>query len=165
MKEVLSQYAAYNLWANQKLITLVLGLDESKQDELVKSSFPGLKQTLLHIWDAENIWWQRMKLQERIIVPSENFKGTMKDLVNELNQQSRQWYDWVVASTESSLDHVFHYYNKEKEHFKMPIYQMLHHVFNHGTYHRGQLINMLRQLGMEKLPSTDFSTWTRTLKK
>ena len=34
MKEILSQYAAYNLWANQKLITLVLGLDESKQDEL-----------------------------------------------------------------------------------------------------------------------------------
>ena len=41
---------------------------------------------------------------------------------------------------------------------------MLHHVFNHGTYHRGQLINMLRQLGVEKLPQTDFSVWTRSQK-
>jgi uncharacterized damage-inducible protein DinB len=34
--------------------------------------------------------------------------------------------------------------------FQQPIYQMLLHVFNHGTYHRGQLINMLRQLGVYK---------------
>jgi uncharacterized damage-inducible protein DinB len=165
MKELLKQYAAYNIWASQRIMDIIIGLPEEKQLAEVPSSFSSLYKTVLHMLDAENIWWQRMKLQERILVPSENFKGTMKDLVNELNQQSRQWHDWVAASTESSLDHVFHYYNKEKEHFKMPIYQMLHHVFNHGTYHRGQLINMLRQLGVEKLPQTDFSAWTRTHKK
>ncbi|MGZ3851281.1 MAG: DinB family protein [Flavisolibacter sp.] len=38
---------------------------------------------------------------------------------------------------------------------------MLLHAFNHGTYHRGQLVNMLRQLGVDKIPGTDFIAWSR----
>jgi len=43
----------------------------------------------------------------------------------------------------------------------MPVYQMLQHVFNHATYHRGQLVTMLRQLGQDKIPDTDFYTYCR----
>jgi len=164
MKELLQQYAAYNVWANQRIMDIILGLPEEKQLQTVPSSFDSLYKTVLHMLDAENIWWQRMKLEERINIPSEHFKGTMKELAHTLQQQSKQWEEWVKATPESSLDHVFHYYNRKKEFFKMPIYQMLHHVFNHSTYHRGQLVNMLRQLGTEKVPSTDFSFWT-SLKK
>ena len=102
-----------------------------------------------------------MKLSERIVVPSESFKGTMKELATTLLQQSKQWEEWVSNASDLSLDHVFQYQNVKREQFKMPIYQMLHHVFNHGTYHRGQLVNMLRQLGIEKIPQTDFSLWSR----
>jgi uncharacterized damage-inducible protein DinB len=38
---------------------------------------------------------------------------------------------------------------------------MLLHLFNHGTYHRGQLVTMLRELGIEKIPPTDFIVWSR----
>ena len=111
--------------------------------------------------DADSIWWQRMKMNERINIPSENFNGTMKEVTDGLLQQSKLWEEWVSNASDLSLDHVFQYYNTKKEHFKMPVYQMLHHVFNHGTYHRGQLVNMLRQLDVEKIPSTDFSFWSR----
>lgn len=164
MKELLKLYAAYNIWATQRIMDSILSLPEEKQLAEVPSSFNSLYKTVLHMLDAESIWWQRMKLQERIIIPSENFKGTMPELANNLSQQSKQWKDWVDSAPESSLDHVFQYYNKKKEHFKLPIYQMLHHVFNHGTYHRGQLINMLRQLGVEKVPQTDFSFWIQSKK-
>lgn len=161
MKEILSRFAAYNLWANQKIMETILTLPEEKQKTEVPSSFSNLYRTVLHMWDAETAWWQRMKLQERIIIPSENFIGTMRDVVNGLNQQNQQWLDWVSNSTDNALDHVFQYQNSKKEQFKQPIYQMVLHVFNHGTYHRGQLINMLRQLGIEKLPQTDFIVWSR----
>jgi uncharacterized damage-inducible protein DinB len=59
---------------------------------------------------------------------------------------------------------VFHYQNTKKEQFKQPIYQVLLHMFNHSTYHRGQLVTMLRQLGVQKLPSTDFIVWSRRKK-
>lgn len=161
MKELLKQYAAYNIWASQKILDIILALPEEKQLAEVPSSFASLFKTVLHMLDAESIWWQRMKLQERIVVPSESFTGSMQELASTLLQQSRQWEEWVASASDLSLEHVFQYYNNKKEHFKMPVYQMIHHVFNHGTYHRGQLINMLRQLGVEKLPQTDFSLWSR----
>ncbi len=164
MKELLKQYAAYNIWASQRIIDVILAMPEEKQLVEVPSSFNSLYKTVLHMWDAESGWWQRMKMQERVIFPSENFKGNMQEMTSALLQQSRQWEEWVSSASDLSLDHVFQYYNNKKEHFKTPVYQMIHHVFNHGTYHRGQLVNMLRQLGQEKVPATDFVMWTRQKK-
>lgn len=161
MKELLKQMAAYNIWANQKLIDLILSLPEEKQKQDLPSSFKSLIQTMLHMLDAESIWWQRLKLSERITRPSENFKGSMKDIADSLLIQNKQWEDWVNNASDMALEHVFQYFNVKKESFKQPIYQMLLHVFNHGTYHRGQLVNMLRQLGVEKIPATDFIVWSR----
>ena len=161
MKELLVQFAAYNTWANQKLTELILSLPEEQQQKEVTSSFNSLYKTILHMWDTESSWWQRMKLHERIIVPSENFKGSMQDVVNGLIHQSRQWEEWVGHASDLSIAHVFQYQNSRKEHFKQPIFQMILHVFNHGTYHRGQLVTILRQLGVEKIPQTDFIVWSR----
>ena len=161
MKELLKQFATYNIWANQKIFDVILSLPEEEQKQEVPSSFKSLYITVLHMWDAESTWWQRMKLHERIIIPSENFKGSMQDVINGLLQQNRQWQEWVNNATEAALEHVFQYQTTKKELFKQPIYQMLLHVFNHGTYHRGQLVNILRQLGIEKIPQTDFIVWSR----
>lgn len=161
MKILLQQFAKYNIWANQKIMEVILALPDEKQIAEMPSSFNSLNKTVLHMWDAESAWWQRMKLHERLIIPSENFNGTMKDVVNGLMQQSDQWLDWINNASDIALDHVFQYQNSKREQFKQPIYKMLLHVFNHGTYHRGQLINMLRQLGLEKLPQTDFVVWSR----
>jgi len=49
MKEVFEQYAAYNLWANEKLLNVVLPLDEKLQQQTVESSFSSLHSTFLHI--------------------------------------------------------------------------------------------------------------------
>lgn len=164
MKELLKQYATYNTWATRRILDIILAMPEEKQMTKLASSFTSLFKTVLHMLDAENIWWQRMKMNERISIPSENFNGTMKEVADGLLQQSKLWEEWVSNASDLSLDHVFQYYNTKKEHFKMPVYQMLHHVFNHSTYHRGQLVNMLRQLGVEKIPQTDFSLWTRSKK-
>lgn|SRR5215203_953009 len=161
MKELLSQLAAYNIWANHKLLEIILALPEEKQRQEVPSSFRSLYTTVFHMWDAESIWWQRMKLHERITRPSDNLNSSMKDVSSGLLQQNQQWQEWVDTTTEPMLDHVFQYYSQKKESFKQPTFQMMLHVFNHGTYHRGQLVNMLRQLGIEKIPQTDFIVWSR----
>ena len=78
MKELLKQMAAYNVWAHKKIMDVVLALPEEKQKAEIPSSFSSLEKTMLHMWDAESIWWQRMKLDERLVIPSENFKKTTK---------------------------------------------------------------------------------------
>lgn len=161
MKEMLQQLAQYNFWANHRLFEIILALPEEKQKAELPSSFKSVYETVLHIWNAESIWWQRLKLQERIITPSEYFKGSMQEMANELLQQNRYWIEWIYPASDAALEHVFQYQNSKKEQFKQPVYQMLLHVFNHGTYHRGQLVNMLRQSGVEKIPQTDFIFWSR----
>jgi uncharacterized damage-inducible protein DinB len=39
--------------------------------------------------------------------------------------------------------------------YEMPHYQVFAHIFNHSTYHRGQLVTMLRQVGFTDVGSTD----------
>jgi uncharacterized damage-inducible protein DinB len=161
MKELLKQYAAFNAWANLRIIETILQSPEEKHQQEILSSFSSLQSTLLHMWDAESAWWQRIKLQERLIMPSDNFNGTLKDITTGITQLDQQWLEWISNASEAAIEHVVQYYNSKKEHFKQPVWQIFLHVCNHNTYHRGQLVNMLRQLGIEKIPATDFVVWTR----
>ena len=79
MKELLIQLAAYNVWANQQLGNSMLRLPEEKLVVELPSSFKSIFKTVLHMWDAESIWWQRIKLAERIIVPSEVFTDNFRN--------------------------------------------------------------------------------------
>lgn len=161
MKEIFVQYAAYNLWANGLLFAVIEKLSEEQHQTEIRSSFPSLYKTVLHLLDAESIWWQRLKLQERIARPSDTFTGSFAELSRQIQAQNKQWIDWINGVTEHGLQHEFIYRNLKKQRFKQPTYQMLLHVFNHGTYHRGQLVTLLRQLGIEKIPQTDFIIWSR----
>lgn len=161
MKELLKQMSAFNIWAHQHLLAVISTLSAEQQQQELPSSFSSLQRTVLHIWDAESIWWQRLKLQERITVPSREFNGSFQDASNGLISQSRQWEEWVSGASVLQLEHVFQYTTFDKVQFKQPTWQMILHVFNHGTYHRGQLVNMLRQLGVTRIPDTDFIIWSR----
>jgi uncharacterized damage-inducible protein DinB len=161
MKILLNQFSSYHLWANQQLLDLMKPLPQPLKEQVIESSFNTLTKTALHMWDAESIWWQRMQLQEQIVRPSDGFAGTFDELATALLAQSRQWHEWITAARSYMLDHEFIYYNSKKEKFKQPVYQVLLHLFNHGTYHRGQLVTMLRQLGVDAIPATDFIVWTR----
>lgn len=161
MKQLLQQCAAYTIWANQKIFDCISNLSDDQINKEMISSFTSVQKTILHIWDAESAWWQRLKLQERIEIPSTDFKGDISELIKQLNQQSLVWKEWVDNATEVQLQHVFAYQNTKKEQFKQPVYEMLLHLFNHSTYHRGQLVTMLRQLGVDKIPPTDFVVFCR----
>jgi uncharacterized damage-inducible protein DinB len=157
-------YASYNYWANGELTKTILALTPQQQQAEVKSSFTSLQKTIIHMWDAESIWWQRMKLQENIVIPGLTFHATMHEAVNGLMNQSKDWMNWVQQANELQLEHVFAYQNSKKEQFKQPMWQMLLHMFNHATFHRGQLVTILRQVGEEKIPPTDYIHYTRSRK-
>ncbi|HMU10389.1 MAG TPA: DinB family protein [Ferruginibacter sp.] len=160
MKDLLQQYAAYNTWATRLLIERISKLSDEEINREIVSSFPSLYKTVQHMWLAEEVWWKRLKLTENIILESAQFTGPFNEMANALAKQSQQFKEWVDAATEHQLAHVFAYI-RNKEQLKMPVYQMLHHVFNHASYHRGQLVTMLNQLGADKIPATDFAAFCR----
>ncbi len=162
MKEIMNSYASFNVWANTRIINTILPLEKEKQMMLIGNSFPGIYATLYHIWDAESIWWQRLKLIENISRPSSDEKELpVLYVCNKLLHQSKAWEDWVHKSTEAALGHEFIYQNSKRQSFKQPVWQMLHHLFNHGTYHRGQMVTMLHHLDVKKIPPTDYIVFSR----
>jgi uncharacterized damage-inducible protein DinB len=161
MKKIFEQYAAYNLLANQRICEVINNLPDEKINAEIVSSFSSLYKTLLHLWDVETIWWQRMRLDEQQVWPGKTFNGSVLELGNNLVAQSKQWKEWVDLATEAALQHEFIYKNSKKDQFKQPVYEMLLHLFNHQTYHRGQLVTMLRQSGEANIPNTDLIAFLR----
>lgn len=161
MKQLLQQYAAYNVWANKIITERIVQLPEAVIYNEIPGSFPSIYKTVVHLMDVESVWWQRLKLAEHPQWPGIGFKGNFEELSKELLSLSKQWNDWILNSNETNLIHVFAYHNSKKEYFKQPVYEMLIHLFNHQTFHRGQLVTMLRQNGIEKIPATDFIVFSR----
>jgi uncharacterized damage-inducible protein DinB len=162
MKQLLQQYAAYNIWANKIITERIASLPPDTIHKEMNSSFGSIYKTVVHLMDVESIWWQRLKLQEHVEWPGKSFNGNFEELSQQLLLHSKQWNDWIQSTNELNLIYVFAYQNSKKEHFKQPVYEMLLHLFNHQTFHRGQLVTMLRQNGIEKIPATDFIVFSRS---
>ena len=76
----------------------------------------------------------------------------------ELEQQTRTL---VQDLGDDGVGRVFEYKLLSGKPGKSAFWQMVQHVVNHGTYHRGQITTMLRQLGTEPPKSTDLITFHR----
>jgi uncharacterized damage-inducible protein DinB len=160
VKELLLQYASYNQWAHKRLLDLIGGLKTEQQHAIIPSSFNSLYKTVFHIWGAESLWLARLN-RETATISGNAFNNSMKDLSNALEQVDQQWVIWFTAKEDSQLTEKIHYTNLAGQAFYQPYDLLLTHIFNHNTYHNGQLVTMLRALEVDKIPSTDFITWTR----
>ncbi len=162
MKELLLQYAAYNVWANKLMIDAMQKLDATALDQEIVSSFPSLRATVLHCWSAEYVWLQRLQLAEKPVWVQNEFMGTFEEANSEWQKVSAALLQFVEKQyDDKALQHVLQFYDLKKESHKMPVYQVLQHVFNHCSYHRGQLVTMLRQVEVKEIPRTDFIVFAR----
>lgn len=164
MKDLLLQYALYNIWANQRMLNLLGGLKEEQLDRELISSFPTLRKTVYHIWDVESVWYQRLQLATPVIKPAEGFKGSWPEFVQQCSLQSTMLKDLIATASDARLAHTIEYHHPVKGICKSPVQHVILTVFNHSTFHRGQLVTMLRQAGITKIPATDFIEFTRSKK-
>jgi uncharacterized damage-inducible protein DinB len=160
VKELLLQYARYSQWAHKRLLDLINSLTTEQQHATIPSSFDSLYKTVFHIWGAETLWLSRLN-QQTAKISGDPFSGSMKDLSNALEALDQQWVDWFAGVDDSRLTENIHYKNMAGQEFFQPFDLLLTHIFNHNTYHNGQLVTMLRALVVERIPATDFVAWTR----
>ena len=162
MKQLLNSFTQYEYWANDRLLPVVFSLTEAQQQETIVSSFPSIYKTLLHIWDANTIWWQRLQKAEQIIVPSLTFHPNSQDIEKGLLQTNQKWIDWVQSASDEDLHAILPYKNIKGDSFAQPVKEIVLHISNHGSYHRGQVVTMLRQIGVEKIPQLDYILFARS---
>ncbi len=165
MKESLLHLAQYHIWANHRMITLLHELSDAQIDADINSSFNSIRKTVYHSWSAEDIWLQRLKLVENPIWQQAQFQGNFEEALHEWEKCGADLLQFIENQyNDRALEHVVQYSSLDKQVHKTATYIILQHVFNHATYHRGQLVTMLRQVGITKIPSFDLIVYSR-LKK
>jgi uncharacterized damage-inducible protein DinB len=161
LKELLLNYVTYNLWANKRLCGVIKELTPELWNKELKSSFKTIKLTLLHIWDAQLIWHLRLEGNSLTTWPSETFRGTNEELIEHLLKQSSLFIDYIKQKSDSELNQRCSFTDLRGNNHNIKISDILQHCMNHSTFHRGQLVTMLRELGVKKLIQTDYITYIR----
>ena len=150
-------YASYNIWANNRLINNLLEQKEKLLTQELAGSYPTIRATILHIWFAETGWLSRLKEAgwEASIVTG--FSGSTKELFQGWQNTSDEFKIFV---NKANLEKKIQFEHKEEK-FSIPTREIVQTVFNHGSYHRGQVVMMMRQLGVLKITQTDYIEWVR----
>ena len=145
----------YNRWANALILDTVARLTPEQLTEDLATSHRSVHATLTHILAAEWIWLMRCRgVSPKALLDPNDFP--------DLDSLKRRWAEVEQAQqglidemTDERLDSLIAYTNTRGEQWEYPLGQIMQHVFNHSTYHRGQITAMLRQLGAEVV-MTDF---------
>lgn len=161
MKELLLNYARYNLWANKRICDFLLQVEEEKLNREIVSSFTGIKKTCTHVLGAEVLWIMRLHGTSPSSVPAKYEEMSIREITNLWLSKSQEIISFIENKTEEELLEMLHYKNIAGQSFISSVRDIMQHVVNHGTYHRGQIITMLRQAGFSKLFPTDYIVFCR----
>jgi uncharacterized damage-inducible protein DinB len=150
----------YTVWANHKVMRAVatLSVDDFKRD--LKSSHGGVRGTLVHGMSAEWVWLERWKG----VSPTRMFdEGEFPDIVALRDRWAvieEHRASWLESLRPEAMPEKVRYRSLQGQEFETPLWQLVQHVANHSTYHRGQVVGFLRQLGAKGV-STDLVAWDR----
>jgi len=137
----------YNAWANQKMLDSLKPVTTDEFTRTMAGSFASMRDTLVHILGAECIWLARFKEQPSPSLFDSAIFPDVAALGERWLQVEAETNDYIRTLTESDLTKVLHYTNIKGHSYSLPRWQALHHGANHSTYHRGQVVTLLRQLG------------------
>jgi uncharacterized damage-inducible protein DinB len=148
-------------WADGIYFDVLSQLPAGKAEENAGISFQSFSGTLSHIYKAEVIWFRRMqgdlypKLND-ITVP--DHAEQWQELWNGLHHA---WIEWAKSVPEAEWEQIVTHRFSTGGEMQLPRWQVVMHLVNHGSYHRGQLASLLRQGGI-KAPATDLVAFYRT---
>jgi uncharacterized damage-inducible protein DinB len=138
---------AFNRWANHRVLDMVSALSDEELRRDLRNSFPSIRDTLAHNLSAEWIWMERLKGHSPVGMPDEFKAYGLAEIASRWRTLEAEQETHLAHLTEADLARMIAYRNIRGEPKAFAQWQILRHVVNHATYHRGQITGMLRQLG------------------
>jgi uncharacterized damage-inducible protein DinB len=149
---------AYNDWANERMLAAIGTLSDEQAGQPIVSSFASIRETLDHIAFAEWLWLGRFKGDDPTPRPEWQ---TLDELRDVLRSVALERGAFLATLTDDAVAATIDYRSTNGDPFSAALGDILFHCANHSTYHRGQLVTMLRQVGAVP-PGTDFMPFTRS---
>ncbi|MBI1805262.1 MAG: DinB family protein [Ignavibacteriae bacterium] len=140
----------FNYWAKELLLEVLETIPHEQYVKDFGSSHGGIHGTLVHIVGAEDLWLKRWKGESTInFMQAENFPGfeSVRDAWMEVEMNMMGFCH--MLKTDGDINKTIAYKDLKGNAYSQPLYQLMQHLVNHSTYHRGQITTMIRLLGMK----------------
>lgn len=150
---------AAEVWANDLALRSLASVpDETRYS----GSYQRAAQLMPHIQLARRIWLARLK-GETPSMPKDWFPNwTDGETRRECEELDTAWGAYLSTLKDADLAGECTYTSSEGRKYSSVVEDILIHVFNHSTYHRGQIARLVTECGGERA-GTDYIAFTRTV--
>jgi uncharacterized damage-inducible protein DinB len=147
----------YHRWANGLLTSQIETLSPEIFNKDFRGSFGTLRATLLHLLDADHLWLTRFKGIPPADLPQTDNAAT---LIHEWLRIQDEMLE-VARPLTTDPNKTLEFKTRKGQPIKMLLTEIITHISHHGSYHRGQMANMIRMAG-EKPVGTDYFLFSLT---
>lgn len=150
----------YHYWARDRVLAAVDALTPEQYARPMGSSFASVRDTLNHVYFAEWIWYRRWQGDSPTAPPTIDLPDVARLRAAWAGHEAalRAFFGDV---DDGRLSRVIEYRLLSGQPGAAPLWQMIAHVVNHASYHRGQVTTLLRQLGATPPQSMDMIAFFR----
>lgn len=141
----------YNSWANHRILKAAEALTHEQFLTDLGNSFPSVRDTLVHILGAEEVWLVRWHGSSPRALRDPAPLTTLTTVRERWEGVEQRLRAFVEGLTRDDLSRMHTYTNLAGKSLTLPLWQQLQHLANHSSYHRGQVTTMLRQLGAKPI--------------
>lgn len=146
----------YSGWASRKVLTAALQLTMEELERPNGVSHGSIAGTLAHIYLADRVWQERMSASDKPLV----WDASLAEAEAAWPGIQSAWEAWADGANDDAVNSVVHYKSINGNPASNTAGEIVTHVVNHATLHRGQVVGMIRQLGVQP-PATDFIFYLR----
>jgi uncharacterized damage-inducible protein DinB len=157
----LQRHIEYTRWATQRLMDAAASLTPDEQARDFGTADRTVLGTLKHIYGADWAWMERLNGRSPSTYPADG-PATLFDLAAAFPVLHHRWRDHVAALTPETAGQEIAYTTFRGDAFRSPVWQIVMHVVNHATHHRGQVAGFLRTMGKTP-PALDLMLFYRQL--
>ena len=141
IRDYLQQLYDYNYWANKRYLAVAETLTEEQLFHKQGHSWDSVHGVFVHMMSSERMWPMRWRGETGTFLDPKHFP-TAVSIREYWVDVEKIMLGFVIAQTEESLVKPVIYTNPKGETFTLPLWQMMAHVPNHNTHHRGELAAM-----------------------
>jgi uncharacterized damage-inducible protein DinB len=151
----------YHYWARDRLLDAAERLSPEQFTRNLGNSFPSVRDTLVHLYSADWIWCSRWEGESPTAMLSAEKFSDVAAIRTAWTNQERRVRAVLETLGEAGILQVLEYRGVNGQPQAEVFWQQCQHVVNHGSYHRGQITTLLRQLGAEPPKSMDLIAFYR----
>ena len=152
--EVIDLYE-YSRWAHEQILESVMQLSNEQYQRKVVGSFPSIRATLEHVLSAEVVWLSRWAGHSLGEAPDYSGVADASNLARMWRLFWHRQFNFLNALDDQDLAQPIAIRTRGGIETVQPLSETLIHVVNHASYHRGQVVSQIREVGGTP-PSTDY---------